>query len=274
IKKKRGYVLIIDIHSHILPDLDDGAKDMMTAIQMLTTAAAKETTIMIGTPHVIEGNCPPVWQDIVHRCNLLQTAAQKAGLIIALYPGAEVALQLDILEKIKGPGDYCINGGRYLLVELPSLDIPSYTEEFFFRLQVKGIIPILAHPERHPVLARQPEILVKWVKKGILAQMNGTSILGRWGERVQKTAELFLVNRLIQFVGSDAHNTRTRHPDLQAARCRVIQLVGEDRAEQLFTINTLHVLQNLEVRAGRIDSLVYPSSSGLWTWLFKKLTGS
>lgn len=266
--------MIIDIHSHILPDLDDGAKDMMTAIQMLTIAAAKETTIMIGTPHVIKGNCLPMWQDIVHRCKLLQTAAKKTGLNVALYPGAEVSLQLDILEKINGPGDYCINGGRYLLVELPSLEIPSYTEEFFFRLQAKGIIPILAHPERHTVLARWPEILVEWVKKGILAQMNGTSILGRWGEQVQKTAELFLVNRLIQFIGSDAHNTRTRHPDLQAARCRVVQLVGVDRAEQLFTINTLHVLQNLEVTAGEIDSLVYPSSPGLWTWLFKKLTGS
>jgi protein-tyrosine phosphatase len=265
---------MIDSHIHILPGLDDGAKDRTTAIQMLMIASARGTTAMIATPHVIEGDWLPDWQDIVSRCQLLQAAARQAGLTLELYPGAEVALQLDILERIPGPGDYCINGGRYLLTELPGLEIPSYTEEFFFKLQTRGITPVLAHPERHPVLARYPEILAGWISKGILAQMNGPSITGRWGERVRETAELFLTNGLIHLIGSDAHSTRARNPDMQAIWYRMIELIGEETTKQLFVMNALQVLQSRAVEVGEIGDLVDLKSTNRWQRLLKKITGS
>jgi len=237
---------LIDMHCHILPGIDDGAKDLATALEMLRIAEANGTAAIVATPHVIEGKWLPSWEEITKSCCDLQAAAHENGLEVTLYPGAEVAVNLDILELLKKPGQYCINGGCYILVELPAAEIPNYTEDFFFTLQARGITPVLAHPERHPRIIKKPEILLDWIKKGILVQLNAPSLMGGMGEAVMHSAECLLNSNMVHVIGSDAHSTRTRNPNLSQASGKITVMAGDATYRELFCDNTKAIITSSE----------------------------
>ncbi|MEG6585044.1 tyrosine-protein phosphatase [Dendrosporobacter sp. 1207_IL3150] len=252
-----------DMHIHIIPEIDDGAKDLETTIAMLKIAAQNGTTKIVATPHVIEGNWLPDWDTILAGCKKVKNAADELGIKMDIYPGGEVAMHMDILEHIKGPGPYCINGGRYLLVELPAAEVPDYAEDFFFILQTRGITPIIAHPERHPILAKDPNKLADWINKGILTQMNFSSLIGKMGERAMKTAELFIANNMIYIAGSDAHSTRTRNPDMTQGISRLQSLIGSERTNNIINVNPKAIVDNQDVFINEIAKVQMKDKSNL-----------
>ena len=261
---------MFDLHSHILPNIDDGSKNIEMSLAMLQIATENGTKGIVATPHCIEGEWLPAWDRILTECDFLQKTAQDAGIDLPIYPGGEVAMYRDILDLLKGPGAYCINSGRYLLVELPATHIPSFTEDFFFTLQARGMTPILAHPERHPQLAKKPEILAQWISTGVLAQMNGTSITGLMGPRVMATAELLLTNNMVHAIGSDAHSTRSRNTNLASAIDKIIRLIGPERAQQLLFVNPDNIIHSREVDIPEISGIQYPSPrNGVIHWFAK-----
>jgi protein-tyrosine phosphatase len=245
---------MIDMHSHILPAIDDGARDMDIALDMLRLAEDSGTKAIMATPHVIEGSWLPSWEEILAKCQALKAAAQAANITIDIYPGAEVAIHLDILDLVTTPGPYCLNGGSYLLVELPAAEIPNYTDDFFFTLQARGITPILAHPERHPDVIRQPQILADWINKGVLAQLNAPSLTGKMGEAARKCAELLLQNEMVHIIGSDAHSNRTRRPILSEAAARVRD-IAVAKHQTLFHDNPLAIVESREVLIKEINNI-------------------
>lgn len=244
---------MLDLHCHLLPGIDDGAKDLETSIKMLEIAKNNNTKAIIATPHVIEGKWLPAWEQIVAECKILEDESRKVDLDIPVYPGGEIALHMDILDSIKGPGPYCLNSGRYLLVELPAMEIPRFAEKFFFTLEARGITPVLAHPERHPELAKDPEILVEWIRRGVLTQINGASLMGRMGERAQNMAELLLARNMVHCFGSDAHSARNRNPDLSKAAERVVSMVGIEMARQILTVNPQRIIDSQDVVAFEVQ---------------------
>jgi len=259
-----------DLHCHIIPSIDDGSKNIETSLAMLQMATENGTKGIVATPHVIEGEWLPTWDRILTECDTLRNLAQNAGINLPIFPGGEVAMYRDILDLLKGPGAYCINSGRYLLVELPATHIPSFAEDFFFTLQARGITPILAHPERHPVLAKKPEILVEWIRTGILAQMNGTSIMGLMGPRVMATAELYLTNNMVHAIGSDAHGIRSRNTNLTSAVDKMTKLIGPEQTHQLLVVNPDNIIHNREVDIPEIEDIQYPRKyCGVMHWLTK-----
>ena len=235
------------MHSHILPGIDDGAKTIEDSLEMARIAVANGTTVIAATPHVIEGKWLPDWDVIVKLCAELNTELKKAKLNLTVIPGGEVALNMDILDLVAGPGPYCINGGKYMLVELPATHIPHYTDDFFFTLQTRGITPVLAHPERHPEIAQNPELVLEWVNKGILMQMNGPSLVGKMGERAMKTAETLLISNLIHFFGSDAHSPKSRTPRLVDAKEKAKSLVGYEMTQQILYTNPLKLINGEDI---------------------------
>lgn len=254
---------MIDLHSHILPGIDDGAKTIEDSLEMARIAVENGTTVIAATPHVIEGEWLPEWSAINRLCAELNSELKRENIALAIVPGAEVALNMDILDKIKGPGPYCINGGRYMLVELPATHIPQYTDEFFFTLQARGISPILAHPERHPEIAHNPELIVKWVNKGILMQMNGPSLVGKMGDRAMHTSEVLLNSNLVHMIGSDAHSPRTRIPRLTDAEEKAILLVGEELTRQIFYLNPLQILNSEDISVPDVQKIKDRKKTGL-----------
>ncbi|MDF2927774.1 MAG: ywqE [Anaerospora sp.] len=254
---------MIDLHSHILPGIDDGAKTIEDSVEMARIAVDNGTTVIAATPHVIEGRWLPEWSAIKGLCAEVSSELKQENISLTIVPGAEVALNMDILELIKGPGPYCINGGRYMLVELPATHIPQYTDEFFFTLQARGISPILAHPERYPEIAHNPELVVEWVNKGILMQVNGPSLVGKMGERAMQTAEVLLNSNLVHFFGSDTHGPRSRTPRLTDAIEKSNALIGEEKTRQILLANPLSIINSEDITLADVQQITVMKKPGL-----------
>ncbi len=260
---------MIDLHSHILPRVDDGAKDERTALAMLAAAAAGGTRAIVATPHVIGGDWLPQWEDIVAGCQRLTALAASGGIRLAIHPGAEVAVHPDLLPLLTLPGQYCLGGSRYILLELPASHIPAYADEFFFTLQTRGFLPVIAHPERNAELARRPDYLYAWVERGMLVQINAASLTGHMGERVGKFAARLVAERLVHCLGSDAHGLRVRHPDISAAAARLAALAGAAAAKEILGITPAKILQDRELGlTGRGPDRTRRGSTSSWLhWL-------
>ena len=238
----------IDIHSHIIPGVDDGSRDMETSIALLQMAAESGTTDIIATPHVIDVSTTLTWDAIRRHVETLQKEADAREIPIRIYPGAETELNWDLLELMrKEPGAFCLAGSRYCLMEMPSLMLPPHLEEMVYELQLLDIVPVLAHPERQMQLMEKPEKLLDLLKKGCIAQSNGGSLTGVFGPKVHDNVHRLLNRDMIGFIGSDAHNLRYRNTDLKAAREKLINHWGDDRARELLEERPRHILENKEL---------------------------
>lgn len=260
-----------DLHSHIIYGVDDGSPDAVCSRELLKMAASCGTRHIVATPHVIEINNCPSWQRINDGVAELRSMAAEDGLDLRIHSGAEIEMNWDILELFhEGSREYCLGGSHYLLVELPAMSIPDYAENFWYELQLKGISPVLAHPERHQGLMEQPERLLKWLRNGVLTQINGGSIIGRFGERVKQNAELLLNNDVACFIGSDAHRVKIRNTDLTQVRQRLVELVGLERTQLLCEGNPQKLLEDEEITIKVPQQLQYPEKKkqSFWSKLF------
>ena len=246
----RKKTMQIDIHSHIIPGVDDGSRDMETSIALLQMAAANGTTDIIATPHVIDVSTTLTWDAIRRHAETLQKEAEARDIPIRIYPGAETELNWDLLELIrKDRSAFCLAGSRYCLMELPSLMLPPHLEEIIYELQLMDIVPVLAHPERQMQLMENPDKLLGLLRKGCAAQSNGGSLTGVFGPKVRENAQMLINNRAVAFLGSDAHNLRHRNTDLKGARDAIIKNWGEAAAAELLETNPRYILENKELPA-------------------------
>ena len=236
------HTAIHDLHTHILPGLDDGAPDSEVAQEMLKMAAESGTTELYATPHLISGSWQPTWAEILHRTETLNRHAVKTGLGVRVLPGAEVAMDWSLLDLLPTPGPYCLDGGRFILIELPLGSLPNYADDFLFTLQTRDFLPILAHPERNPEVKADPDCLQPWLERGVFIQLNTASLLGRMGSRTEATARTLLATGRVHFVGSDAHSAGTRSPDILAARQALTDLLGPEEAAVLLSQNPTELL--------------------------------
>lgn len=225
---------MVDIHCHILPDVDDGARSLEESLMMLRKAAAAGVEIVVATPHVIRGTYNTEFLERERMTADLQKAADQSGIKIQIKSGVEYYLSPEILEDTSRLGEFTLgNNGKYILVELPMQTVPAYAEKVLFDLNVQDITPILAHPERNMSICRNPSILSDFVEKGCLAQLNVGSILGSFGRLVRKTARTLLTHRLVHLIASDMHSPDS--PTLDQAVPVVERLLGQEHASRMFT---------------------------------------
>jgi protein-tyrosine phosphatase len=216
---------MIDIHSHILYGIDDGAQSLDMSLQMLRLSAASGVTDIIATPHVNRRGIVPSWSDITAKTTALQQEADKAGVPIRIHAGAEVELSYDALQFIKeGSNDYCLAGSSYLLCELTEQSQPDQTEELLYQLMLKGFIPILAHPERYDRIMEHPGRVLEWMHNGILIQCNTGSFTGYFGQKALTMAVQLLEHHMVTFFGSDAHRAEGRSTDLREAADIIVSM--------------------------------------------------
>lgn len=230
---------MIDLHSHILPMVDDGAKDLAMALDMGRFAVQQGLKTVAATPHFYE---IPDWGKIKAKVKALQEEFLEAKIELELVCGAELMLDLDLLEMdakdIPTYGDL----GKFALVEFPLNQTPIYAEQVFFDLQTKGITPIIAHPERYSAVADDPNLALLWLRQGCLIQMNTGSILGRFGSKIKQTAEIMLTHQMVHIVASDAHGIERRRLNLPEARHELVGLLGEARTNELIKNNPKAIL--------------------------------
>ncbi len=243
---------MIDIHSHILPGLDDGAQSIEETLAMIRQLQEAGFKTLIATPHVIEGQGFLSPQEILTVTQEVSDQVTRAGIPVQILPGAENYI-FPSMAKWACEGKLLTlgNTGKYLMVELPMLAIPRYTDQVFFELQVNGFTPILAHPERYRDLAEEPERLLEWARKGVLFQLDLRSMSGRYGPRSRRLAELMLQSGLVHFIGSDAHGVARSELAYQEALERVRGIVGEKKFQELVVGNAVEVVEGRTIQDNR-----------------------
>jgi protein-tyrosine phosphatase len=235
---------MIDIHCHILPGMDDGARNLEHAVAMARLAAADGTKTIIATPHLFKGTFElSGFETIYQKCRELNESLAAGHVDLTVLPGAEIHISHNLSEEIKNHCEYLVlNRSSYLLLEFPSAHVFPGVENLFFDLMGANIQPIIAHPERNSVFLNKPQLLFKLLRMGGLAQANCRSFAGFYGRTVQSTANLFLDWDFYNFVGSDGHNTSTIPPTLSEARRHVARRKGERVADALFELNPSAIL--------------------------------
>ncbi|MEK6289142.1 MAG: CpsB/CapC family capsule biosynthesis tyrosine phosphatase [Acidobacteriota bacterium] len=223
---------MVDIHSHILPEVDDGSHSLNESIEMCRASADDGVAVMVATPHTHDGvhttHDPAFLREKVDELN--RQLDNKPKIVLGCELRFTHALVKQICETRSAP---TIAGGPYVLVEFPHAVVPPGSERPLFELMSNQITPIIAHPERNLMLMTEPERFYELVSMGVLGQMDTGSIMGNFGKRVQQTARVMLENGLIHFIASDCHNTRNRLPGMSAAVAATAQIVGEEYARAI-----------------------------------------
>ncbi len=235
---------MVDIHCHILPALDDGAKSFDEALRMAEMAIEDGITHVVATPHS-NSEYRFDFGVVRERRNELQA---KLGERLQLATGCDFHLSMENLEAIRAcPANYTINQRRYLLIEFADFAIPPGTEETLKNLQQLGLSLIITHPERNPLIRAQPQRLKRWLQQGCYVQVTAQSLLGRWGEVARKQVEALLDQKMVHFVASDAHNIAQRPLRLKEAYGVVAERWGESLAQSLFRENPLAAFEGREL---------------------------
>ncbi|MCE5221481.1 MAG: capsular biosynthesis protein [Clostridium sp.] len=208
---------MIDIHSHILPGIDDGSKNMEMTLEMLRNAERDGTKEIVATPHYLLEYGEATINEVKLLVKEVNSLIDKEGLNIKIYSGQEVYFNENIIENFMEGNIGTINDSRYMLIEFPMHRFDKNIFETLYELQVRNIVPIIAHPERYKPFREQHSLINDFIEEGYLFQMNAGSIEGKFGEGIKKTANLFLENNIYNFMGSDAHNIENRNTGLQKA---------------------------------------------------------
>lgn len=222
---------MIDIHSHILPGLDDGSPDLATSLKMAEIAASEGIKKMVATPHFIPKERDLEREKVLEKVMELNGLIREKGIDLEVYPGEEVFLSPEIPELLdEGRLITLFDGGKYLLVELPMMSIPPYSLNIIHSVHLRGVRVILAHPERNREIAKDINRLRDFVRIGALVQVNSLSLAGVFGSTCRKAAEQIVRVGLAHIIATDCHTARSRAPRMKKA----LSLLDE-RTSRLFT---------------------------------------
>lgn len=198
----------VDMHSHILPGLDDGSESMEKSLELVQTMKALGYRKLIMTPHIMSDfykNTPELIRD---RLQLLRQAVAAAGIDIALDCAAEYYLDEGFLEKLENDEELLTFGDKYLLFETSFLNEPLNLREAIFQMKSKGYKPVLAHPERYNYFYGKFDDLAELWRQGVLFQPNLNSLTGYYSQAAKTVAEKLIDNGMVDFLGSDTHSLK------------------------------------------------------------------
>ena len=240
---------MIDLHCHILPGLDDGARDLAHAVAMARIARDDGVTHIAGTPHLNKGGF--VFPDLGvfdEARDRLSRALRDEHIDITLLAGAEVHITHGLLDEVRARRQgLTLAGSSYLIVEFPQDHVFSEAKDLFFDLMSEGLVPVIAHPEKNTTFSRFPRLLFDLVSMGALAQLNAGSLMDGGTTEAGETARKFLGLGLAHFIGSDGHNTHAKAPRLAAASEAAAAVIGEKGARALVTDNPRAVIADQEI---------------------------
>lgn len=242
---------MIDLHSHILPGMDDGAPTLGTALEMARIAAADGTTHLACTPHIMLGVYDNHAEGIERAVAALSACLVEAGLALELAVGADVHACPDIGERLCAGGMPTINRSRFFLLELPRDICPPGMPRLVRRVVARGCVPIVTHPERLAWIEERYDVISQLAEAGALMQLTAASITGGFGSRARYWAERMLDEARVDLVASDAHDARRRPPGLSRAREHISTRCGAAFARRLTEDVPKAILADAEIPAMR-----------------------
>jgi len=239
---------MFDIHSHILPGIDDGAKDLSESLALLKIAQDDGITHMVATPHIHIGRFNNSSKMLAQGIISLKDEALAAGINLKLAVAAEVRLDIELMALIMSdqlPFLGASGSTKYLLLELPHSHVPQGYDKFINWLSNRNIKVIVPHPERNRDIQANPFYIERLKQLGCDFQLTASSIEGAWGDTAKAISIDMLQKGLVSYVASDAHSVKRRPPLLSNAKKLVTDLIGEFEAEKLFVNNPQRLTESL-----------------------------
>lgn len=252
---------MIDIHSHILPGLDDGAKHMEESLRMARKAVDQGIRVVIATPHHKTARYENNRLTVLESVHQLNARLCEESIPLKVHPGQEIRIFENMGYTFDESKLLTLNEtGVYVLIELPSQEVPRYTDHLIYNLSIQGYIPIIAHPERNPVILNNPDVLYEFVKNGALSQVTASSLTGKLGKKVRKFSESLIEHNLAHVIASDAHHIDYRSFDLKDAYLSLRKRMGTSYVKQL-SENAYDILNGEKIHLFEVTRL---KSKGLF----------
>lgn len=225
---------MVDVHCHILPQVDDGAKSWEVSLEMCRMAAQDGITHIVATPHA---NNEFSYNREAHE-KLLNELRERTPGPLEFSLGCDFHFSYENVEDARAhPDRYAISGTKYMLIELSDYSIPPSISSNMSQLNAAGLTPILTHPERNALLQHRPEVVLDWADAGCVIQVTASSVTGFWGRVARKAAHWLIEHDAVHVIATDAHDTKHRPPLLSEARDVVADWADQDVAKALFEEN-------------------------------------
>lgn len=235
---------MIDLHSHILPEIDDGAKSIDISVEMAKIAVDDGIKILACTPHIR----PPTYDNnnetIKSSISILRNRLKKENIDLKLVIGADIHINPNILQRLQNKSAPTLYGTKYFLFEPPHHVLPPNIDRFYEQVMQAGYIPILTHPERLTWIENHYDVMVKMDEMGVAVQLTAGSITGRFGDRAKYWSDRFLAEGRVDIIASDAHDPKHRPPKMSQARDYIAKHCDEATARRLTLDNPLLILKN------------------------------
>jgi protein-tyrosine phosphatase len=233
---------MIDIHCHILWDIDDGPADFDGSMAMARLAAAAGTRQLVATPHIHDAQQSP--EIIAEKVAHLNQALQAEGVDLEILCGGDNLYNLGAENLAR----FSINGTHYTLVEFPHTHLPAYAGDAIFEALHHGLVPIITHPERNPSIVKDPKLIFEMVESGALVQLTAESLTGGFGPAAKACSRYLLKKKMVHFLASDGHSAKHRPPILSAGVKAAAKIVGKDAARKLVFDNPGKIVRGHDLK--------------------------
>ena len=226
-------MVLVDIHAHILPNIDDGSPTLAASLDLARAAVADGITHALMTPHHLNGRYVNHKQDVIKLTDEFQAKLKEEEIPLTVFPSQEVRLSSDIPEALEEDDIlFCDEEGKYMLLEMPSEDVPLYAKDMTYRLLGMGITPIIVHPERNAKILDHPEVLQEFLEQGCLTQVTASSYIGVFGKRVADFSERLVAAGQVATFASDVHTLTKRESKMTAAYEKLAKQMDPETVKQ------------------------------------------
>ena len=235
---------MIDIHCHLLPEVDDGSRSLNESIEMAMIAKEQGITKIVNTSHYHPDFRYKKGEELLKELEDFNNVLKENMIDIEVLIGNEIYYTKDLIKEIDELDFYTLNNSRYILIELPPTNFPKDLCNIVYELKEKNYIPVFAHVERYREVQENPELIYEVINAGAIIQVNSHSILGKSGKELQKVCNTLLNRNMVHVVGTDAHSSKRRTPIFLDAYKYVSEKYSKEMADDLFIKNNNAIINN------------------------------
>lgn len=246
---------MIDLHCHLLPGVDDGSKSMDISLKLATDAVRDGIDYALLTPHHMNGVYLNHKRAVIQQTQEFQMELDRHKIPLKVFPGQEVRINGDLLTALDQDDIlFADESGRYLMLEFPDDDVPSYTSNMIYELMQRGIIPVIVHPERNTKIMKQPDILYDLLSRGCLSQITAGSYVGTFGHKVQKFSKQLIRTGQAYVFASDAHDLPNRKYEMNNAFKKIEVEYGNSYVKR-FENNAKNIINGEEIAFNKLNKV-------------------
>lgn len=248
-------MVMVDLHCHLLPGIDDGSKSMEISLRLAREATVNGVTHALLTPHHMNGRYVNHKQDVIQRTKEFQKQINAHNISLTVFPGQEVRINGQLLEALdKDDILFADTAGKYMMLEFPDDDVPHYTNQMIFDLQQRGIIPVIVHPERNTKIMADPDLIYQLLQKGCLSQITASSYVGTFGKKVEKFSYQLIEAGQGYVFASDAHDLPGRRYEMRQAFEKMQREFGQELVDQ-YLQNACSIINGKNIQINEIRML-------------------